>query len=285
MRFLLEFLREMKRAAFSLKMHVTMRNRMKRLRARSVQHPVTSGATSHRAGTLTIVVPCYGHGSFLRTMITSIAAQTVFPSEVIFVNDNSPDATLEILESCIVEFDLRSHTRCMVLNNERNLGQAASLNIGIEAATSDVVMVLNDDDYLLHDAVAVTLEVLRLRPHIHMFGGQCILFEDDQYLQLFNKELLKVWSALEIPMKEFHPTDTLRYEKANDLNITHSGCSFYKNSWREVGGYYADKSKRVIPYSDRDFQLRFNLRFPIAVLDVPISFWRSSSSVDAGVNS
>ncbi|HCV44312.1 MAG TPA: hypothetical protein DGH68_12560, partial [Bacteroidetes bacterium] len=114
---------------------------------------------------------------------------------------------------------------------------------------------------------------------------QCIVFADERYLELFNKELLKVWNVSELPLKEYHPVDTLKYKRPNDLNITHSGCSFYKQSWRAVDGYWSEKHKRVISYSDRDFQLRFNVCFPIAILDVPISCWRSNSSVDAGINS
>ncbi len=283
MGFVTEFLQEMRSAIFSLRMQQRMRRRIAALR--SQQRQLQTESIVRPARTLTIVVPCYGHSQFMRTMVESIAMQTRPPDEVVFVNDCSPDETLKTLECSIAEFDLRNRTRCVVLNNVRNLGQAASLNAGIETATSDVTMVLNDDDYLFHDAVAITLRVLQMRPHIRMFGGQCTLFDDDRALALYNKELLKVWSVDEIPMQEFYPKDTLRYRKSNDLNITHSGCSFYKESWREVDGYYVDKRARLIPYSDRDFQLRFNVRFPIAVLGVPISFWRSNSSVDAGLNS
>lgn len=48
-----------------------------------------------------------------------------------------------------------------------------------------------------------------------------------------------------------------------------------------MGGYYSDVSKRVVRYTDRDFQMRACSMFPIgASLEVPFAFWREGSSVD-----
>jgi hypothetical protein len=68
--------------------------------------------------------------------------------------------------------------------------------------------------------------------------------------------------------------------------MTHSASCFFKVAWEAVGGYRSDKSRRVVPFSDSDFQLRVNAVFPVAVSDAtPYVFWRIYSSVDKGVNS
>jgi hypothetical protein len=68
--------------------------------------------------------------------------------------------------------------------------------------------------------------------------------------------------------------------------MTHSGSCFFKVAWEAVGGYQAVKAKRVVPFSDRDFQLRINAVWPVAVAyETPLTLWREGSSVDAGINS
>ena len=90
----------------------------------------------------------------------------------------------------------------------------------------------------------------------------------------------------QIPLTYYQPADVLNFTRPNDLNMSHSGSIFFKAAWQAVGGYQSDKSRRVIAYSDRDFQLRAASLFPVAVsLQIPFTFWRADSSVDTGRNS
>jgi hypothetical protein len=66
--------------------------------------------------------------------------------------------------------------------------------------------------------------------------------------------------------------------------MCHSGQSFLRCAWEKVEGYYP-KDKRVVSFSDRDFQLRVNYFFDVGVLDYSLAFIRGGSSVDAGLNS
>src|ERR1035437_5358879 len=112
-------------------------------------------ALPHEAPTsIAIVVPCFRHADFLRDTVDSILAQTRRPDEVIFVNDHSPDATTEILEALVAHHPDLARRHAELFVNDRNMGQAASLNRGISSASSDLIMILNDDDYLMQDAVA-----------------------------------------------------------------------------------------------------------------------------------
>ena len=60
--------------------------------------------------------------------------------------------------------------------------------------------------------------------------------------------------------------------------MCHTSMSFIKLAWKEVGGYFTEKGKRVIMYLDRDFQVRVSVLFPIGLIeDAPFSFWRVNS--------
>lgn len=234
---------------------------------------------------IAIVVPCYGHASFLREMFESILQQTVAPHEVIFVVDKSPDDSLQLLQKLINENQHKSTSRFILLENDMNLGQAASLNKGIECATAELIMILNDDDYLMHDSIEVTYQILNKYPDAALLGGHSLHFGTDE-LQHTTKLIASICPAENIEIDLRDPSQVKGYRKYNDINMTHSGSSFYKAAWKYIGGYYPDKSKRLVHFSDRDFQLRMNALFPVALSNItPLSCWRNDSSVDQGVNS
>ena len=119
-----------------------------------------------------------------------------------------------------------------------------------------------------------------------MVGGSSIHFRSDAELDnlLKSRQRNAVGSSIELSIRQ--PSDVYSYRRYNDLNMTHSGSCFLKSAWKMVGGYYSDKRERLVPFSDRDFQLRINALFPVAVSsDILFSFWRSNSSVDNGLDS
>jgi len=235
--------------------------------------------------TIAIIIPCYGHAPFLPEMFESIRLQTTAPNQVIFVVDRSPDNSLEILQSLISKHQSAMASELVILQNESNSGQAASLNKGIEYSHSDLIMILNDDDYLMHDSIEVTYKILKKYPDAALLGGHSLHFGSDE-LKNTTKLIESICPAENIEIDLRNSSQTLSYRKYNDINMTHSGSSFYKSAWKTIGGYYPDKSKRLVHFSDRDFQLRMNALFTVALSNItPLSCWRNDSSVDQGVNS
>jgi GT2 family glycosyltransferase len=175
--------------------------------------------------------------------------------------------------------------RYSLLINDRNLGQAASLNRAISTASSDLIMILNDDDYLMHDAVESMLDLFDKHRDVALIGATSIHFEGDEALAAAQKVSI-AYAAPGLLPTVYRPEDVAGYRDYTDLNMTHSSSSFLKVAWEAVGGYQVDKKRRVVPFSDRDFQLRVNAVWSVAVAcETPYSFWRSDSSVDRDRNS
>jgi len=237
-------------------------------------------------GSIAIVVPCFGHARHVPTMFESVVRQTRSPDELIFVVDASPDDSGAIVRGLIAGSGRSLRTRSTVLVNETNLGQAASLNRGIATASSDLILILNDDDYLMHDTVATVMGLFAAYPEIALIGAHSIHFATDDELMALPKTIADYAGPTGPSLEVRQPGDVLAYRGYNDLNLTHSGSCFLRMAWQAVGGYAADKRVRIVPFSDRDFQLRLNALFPVAVSPtIPFSFWRSGSSVDHGLNS
>lgn len=250
------------------------------------RQPLVAPPRKPRPATLAIVVPCYGHAPYLAEMFESITQQTWAPDQVIFINDASPDGTGRTLERLLEENRGWPETEYLILGNDRNLGQAESLNRGIAAATTDLVMILNDDDYLFHDCVEVMFTLFSRYPQIFLIGGTSRHFSGTEALEAASRRISAHADLDRLELEIRTPAQVAGYRRFNDLNMTHSGTTFLKEAWEAAGGYYADKELRLVPYSDRDFQLRVNALFPVGLSPrVPFSFWRTDSSVDRGKNS
>jgi glycosyltransferase involved in cell wall biosynthesis len=229
--------------------------------------------------TIAIIVPCFQHAAFLRTTLASIAAQTRRPDEVVLIDDASGDGSSSILADYVASQPWLSDGRVAVLVHQANLGQAASLNEGVERTSSDLIMILNDDDYLMHDAVEAMMEYFRAQPELVMAGAHSIHFAGDEFLSSAGK-LSSDYCEPGLPLTIHRPESVPGYRNSNSINMTHSGSCFRKEAWRGAGGYWP-RRERLVPPSDRDFQLRVNALGPVGVAyTTPYSFWRTDSSVD-----
>ncbi len=88
---------------------------------------------------ISVVMPVYNAGSFLREAIDSILNQTVSDFELILINDGSTDNS----EATILTY---SDPRIVYIRNEKNLGLIASLNRGLETARGKYIARMDNDD-------------------------------------------------------------------------------------------------------------------------------------------
>lgn len=102
---------------------------------------------------VSILVPIYKAESFVPRIAECLFEQTYKNIEFVFVNDASPDKSIELLEQLVNSrySDLKS--RVKILNNAQNLGVAASRNRALKNATGDFIVWMDADDFYSNDAV------------------------------------------------------------------------------------------------------------------------------------
>lgn len=233
--------------------------------------------------TLCVVVPVFNHAAYLPAALASLAAQSRFPDEVLLMVDASPDHSLTVAEETLLTWTAEQKGRTRILVNPANLGQAASINRAVASSASELIMILNDDDVLLPHAVQTTLDLFAHHPAIHLTGAHALHFQGESERLVLTTQLPPPTEG-QVDLRT--PDDLARYRRGNDMNLTHSASCFTRVAWQSVGGYQPDPTRRVIRFSDRDFQLRIAALFPVALLPAyPLSLWRTDSSVDAGRNS
>jgi len=234
----------------------------------------------NKSNTISIIIPCFKHAKYLKLSLKSIINQTILPNKLIIINDASPDNTHDIVSEFIKENKSLDIT---YLINKENKGQAFSINRAVKESYSDLYMILNDDDYLLSYAVEYQLLIFRKYPDIHLFGTSSYQINNNIQINRIKSMNIDIKNT---DIRIHTPEDCWNYKRFNDLNMTHTSSTFSRQAWEHVGGYFSDKSNRIVPFSDRDFQLRINACCMVGSNEnIKLSIWRKNSSVDAEVDS
>ena len=98
---------------------------------------------------VTIIIPCYKVGKYLRQCLDSVLNQSNNNIQVVAVNDASPDDIGTILD----DYATRD-SRLQVVHQYLNGGVSVARNIGMSNAGAPFIMFLDGDDWLPPDAVA-----------------------------------------------------------------------------------------------------------------------------------
>lgn len=144
-----------------------------------------------RVSNVSVIISCYGQARFLAEAIESVLAQT-HPTEIIVVDDGSPDNTTEVCARYPQVQSIR----------QENKGLAEARNAGFRAAAGEYVVFLDADDRLTPHAIRAHLRCFSEHPYAQLAVGDIDhIAEDGSYLDSprwpalranFYEELLKV---------------------------------------------------------------------------------------------
>jgi glycosyltransferase involved in cell wall biosynthesis len=109
---------------------------------------------------VSIVVPVYDSGAYLRDALASVARQTFTKHETILVDDGSTDP--RTIAAC----DEAARAPAVRLIRTANRGPALARNTGVEAARAPYVLPLDSDDWLAPTFLARTVAVLDADPAV-----------------------------------------------------------------------------------------------------------------------
>lgn len=102
---------------------------------------------------LSIILPTYNRGALVRNAIESVLMQdTHYEYELIIINDGSQDNTHQILEE-YAQYDN------IVIIHQKNKGFSGARNAGLEMATGQYIMFIDDDDKLLPKAIERLMDI------------------------------------------------------------------------------------------------------------------------------
>ena len=101
---------------------------------------------------VSVIIPVYNVASYIERCARSLFGQTLREMEFIFVDDSSPDRSIQIVREVLKEFPHRVH-QVKFLRNEQNKGLPAARINGLRVATGEYVYRCDSDDYLEPDVL------------------------------------------------------------------------------------------------------------------------------------
>lgn len=101
---------------------------------------------------VSILVPVYGVEKYIERCIRSLFEQSYQNLEYIFVDDCSPDRSIDILKQISQEYPERTDA-IKIVRHKKNRGLAAARNTAVENAKGLFVCHVDSDDYLEIDAI------------------------------------------------------------------------------------------------------------------------------------
>jgi glycosyltransferase involved in cell wall biosynthesis len=158
--------------------------------------------TKHSLPFVSIVMPVFNAGMYLRQSIDSILAQTYSHFEFIIVDDASTDNSLEILKEYA-----KKDKRITVLTNKKNLGVSMTVKKAIKKAKGTYLARMDADDISYPERLEKQVAYLSTHPHTVAVGTQCSVIDKrgkevgEKKFPLHHNEIYKYISIL-IPVQQ-----------------------------------------------------------------------------------
>ena len=207
---------------------------------------------------ISVIIPSYNYGRYLKQAIDSALGQTLPPHEVIIVDDGSTDNTDEILNSY--------QDRIRVVR-QRNQGVAAARNKGAGIATGDLLGFLDSDDVWLPRKLELQVKRFLAEPDLGLV--HCGVLNIDSAGAPLEERVdgMEGWVAIEM----------LRFRRSVVI-ATGSAALIPRSVFEEVGGY--DIDRRLHPSEDWDLSYRIACNYKIGFVPEVLIHYRQHGEND-----
>ena len=95
---------------------------------------------------ISVIIPVYNCEKFIKYSIRSVQNQNMKDFEIILINDNSTDGSLNIIQSL-----QKKDKRIKILNNKKNMGTLYSRSVGALNAKGEFIFPLDNDDLFFNE--------------------------------------------------------------------------------------------------------------------------------------
>jgi len=191
-------------------------------------------------GNISVIIPTYNRRQTIGRSIDSVLNQTLFPSEIIVVDDGSTDGTSDYIQSNFPSIRLLQQS---------NKGVSSARNMGIRSSNSDWVALLDSDD----EWFPKKLE------------KQVMTLSQNLDIKFCHTEEIWIRNGVRVnQMKKHQKYGGHIFNKCLDMcRISPSSVLFHRSILDDVG--YFDKDQKVC--EDYDLWLRITAKYPVLYID------------------
>jgi glycosyltransferase involved in cell wall biosynthesis len=177
---------------------------------------------------------CYNAEKFLKESILSVINQSFKNWELIIVDDNSSDRSLEI-----AKFFENNDNRIFVYSSPQNLGPGSARNFAIEKSKGVWLAILDADDVFFPEKLEKQVAIISVNPSSVLIGSGVVSID----------EFGNIISSYRYPIRSSSLKSNLKRFRAFP---PHSSLMYFSNSVKELGGF----NNVFSPSEDYDLWLR-----------------------------
>ena len=119
---------------------------------------------------VSVCIPAYNNAGYIRETIDSILNQTYHNIELVVVDDNSKDNTLDVIRSV-------KDSRVKVYHNEENLGMVGNWNKCLSLTSGEYIKLICADDMLDQNAIEIEARAMQQHPTVNLVESDTRLVE------------------------------------------------------------------------------------------------------------
>jgi glycosyltransferase involved in cell wall biosynthesis len=208
---------------------------------------------------ISVITPSLNQSSYIEETIQSILDQGYPNLEYLIIDGGSTDDTLNII---------KKYEHCLSWVSEKDSGQSAAINKGLNLVNGDVVAFLNSDDLYEPGTLMAVGEYFTIHPEADWLTGLCVNIDQSgneirQHIRRYKNFWLR-WN---------------NYSILKVLNYISQPSTFWKKTAMKRVGYLNEQLHYTMDY---DYWLRLGQHYPLHVLYKDLSRFRIHNSSKSG---
>lgn len=207
---------------------------------------------------ISIVIPLYNKAQSITRTLDSVISQTFTDYEVVVVNDGSTDGSGEVVEQYAAN---HPQTRFRLIHKE-NGGVSSARNVGIRAACSEYIALLDGDDYWDKFFLEEQLKLIDDFPKASMWGVN--------YAFVKGENCTPCHQGLDDGFRGY--VDNYFGTSHNDLFCS-SSVVVRKSAFENIGYY----DERISSSEDIDVWYRIILKYPVVYYDKVLAYYNQNA--------
>ena len=160
---------------------------------------------------LSVIVPTYNSSNTIERLIHSLSNQIFKDFEIVFIDDNSTDNTVDLILKALENSNIPSQ----LIVNETNKGPGYSRNRGLEKANGDYIVFIDSDDIVREDHLSTFYENIKGHDSVFVKG-----LKVDNEGNLFDFKVDRFDSIIELSIRNNHiikATDIINLEMLKEI--------------------------------------------------------------------
>lgn len=218
---------------------------------------------------VSVIVPCYNMGRYIRQALLSIVEQDYLRKEIIIINDGSTDNSEVVIKEFALEQSQDIEIKYICQNN---CGLACARNIALSHSDGDYIALLDPDDVWYPNRLSVGVKCLDENPDVSLVHSNITYIDEDS-------------RATGVPVrdKKYLSGFIFEYLLVRDAHISCPTVLVRRNCFSAVGGF--DEQLTYLGCEDRDMWLRITAKEKVLYVDQELAFYRKvSGSMSSNVD-